>query len=176
MARSQVAQEIKGFAENLERAYISAIKIALREALRVAVEATKQDSGNAAAHWLYVDGAGNRFDHELMQPTDMRVTGAATGPSGMVGRKEEKRSDTGLARRTAYYKVALETSKFIGRLRESNLPDEIYLYNSVQDSAHPNYVANVGNFDAAMSAAAREFEERVQAEILRVGLRARRRR
>jgi hypothetical protein len=176
MAGPSVAQEIAAYAENLERAYISSLRAALREAMRVAVMMTKQDSGNAAAHWLYVDSNGNRFDHELMQPTDMRITGAATGASGMVGRRREERSNNKLEKRTAYHKVALETSKYISQLRESNLPDSIYLYNSVQELGPEPYVKSVGNFDAAGKAAADKFKEVMLAQITNVGQRSRRRR
>jgi hypothetical protein len=170
------------YAQVLETAFLDSLRRALRACLRETVANTFQDSGNAAAHWLFVDESGNRFDHELMRPTDMRVTRGATSPDRMVGSRRDKRTDKGLGGRTAYYKVALETSKYINQLRSSGLPRGIYLYNSVQELGPKPYVSAINNSDRGMSfdEAAKKgmaaFEETMTAELQTIGSRARRRR
>jgi len=158
MAKStQFQDQMQAMSDSLSQLFVRSIKTAMIRGLDVAVEETKQDSSNAAAHWMIAgtDSSTSRpWSRKLGKIQDMRGT-STRAPLYPVGYRRDQR---GSSPETVKFVHQRELAEVLNKLVAGRSPEfKFYFYNAVGDN--PEYAGNANLEAAGTAAAARVVEE-----------------
>ena len=117
----------------LKQQFVAALRKGVADGFETVVHATKQDSSNAAVHWMIGTEEHSRASSRTLgKPTDLRATRKHGPKHPWVGRRGEKRGMTGAGIRIADQVVAREVRLIVDRWLAGHTPDtSIYYYNAL---------------------------------------------
>ena len=156
--------DLYGF--DLKELFNRAIRQALIAGLEAAVKGTKQDSSNAAAHWLLASSKSSRpSSRKFGKLRDLRGTKlkAPTKPVGYKGDAGKNASNT------LKFVRDKEIKEVVDKLVSGRDPDTMfYLYNAIVDGTAYGTNANIDEAaQQGLAAIKRIFENRVAAGNVR---------
>lgn len=158
------------FALNLSALFNRSIRQALLAGLVVAVQTTKHDSSNAAAHWLIAaKGASRPAGRKWGKLRDLRGTGSEPG-TPPVGKRRDKGKNAKLAERFVRDR---ELREVIEKLVAGRTPETVfYFYNAIETGSDYEARANIAEAGmAATQEVARKFENAITSGNVRKSFR-----
>lgn len=150
--------------------FVGAIRRGVTEGFDVAVRFTRQDSSNAATHWLIgVQGKSNAASRVLGKPSDLRATKSGGVKHPLVGYRGEHRTDSGASAAISDAIVEREVNTIINVYAKGISPETgFYYFNALGESGEYAENADI-NFagEQALAAAVAVFEREMSVANVR---------
>lgn len=150
MARSprKFAAQADQLAETITQLFVASIRKGITDGLRMAVQTTRHDSSNAAAHWMVGFGSQNIYGRKYGKLSDLR-----RGKDPLVGSKGDKRTDRGMTADVNKAIVAREVETAIEKYARGQKPELSYYYYNAAAS-NDRYATNAKIKEAGKQAVA----------------------